>query len=80
MLSQTPPHAGFRELISGLYDSQRLLAAAAFTFELFRDFKFLCTLLNDYRWLEWKRNLGCGPRSFRLCGILRQDGRGNRYG
>ena len=50
-LRQTPPHSGFRELISGLDDLQRPLAPATLTFKRFRLFLFF----NDHLWLEWKR-------------------------
>jgi len=58
-LRQTPPHAGFRELISGLYNSQCLLAPAALTLKRFC--VFLYALLDDYLRFEWKRRLRCDP-------------------
>lgn len=56
-LRETPPHAGFREFVSGLYDLQCSLTATAFTFKRFRF--LLCTLLDDCLWLKWKRKFGC---------------------
>ena len=75
---QTPPHAGFRELIPGLYNSQCLLAAATLTLKRFR--VFLYTLLLDYLRFEWKRRVRCDHRPFGLRRFLEREGRGNKYG
>ena len=77
-LRQTPPHSGFRELISGLYDLQRSLAATTLAFKRFH--LFLYTFLNDRLRLEWKRKLRWDPLSFGLGRVLRHEGRSNRYG
>jgi len=76
-LRQTPPHSGFRELISGLYDLQRSLAATTLAFKRFH--LFLCTFFNDHLRFEWKRKLRWDPWSFGLGRTLGHEGRSNRY-
>lgn len=77
-LRQTPPHSGFWELISGLYDLQRSFAATTFTFKRFH--LFIYTFFNDCLRLERKRKLRWDPLSFGLGRLLGRKGRGNRYG
>jgi len=76
-LRQTPPHSGFRELISGLDDLQRSLAPATLAFKRFR--LFLFTFFNDHLWLEWKRRFRWDLWSFGLGRALGHERRNNRY-
>lgn len=76
-LRQTPPHSRLRELISGLYDLQRSLAATTLTLKRFHPIVY--TLFDDCLRLERKRKLRRDPWSFGLRRVPGRKGRSNRY-